>query len=310
MKSVRLSLFVYFLILLAVALGGVSWVSYRSAQEARQATETNSRLLLEARHELVLQHESTAFNEALVGRAKELVQKLDSRAVWVRHQIEPLHVLGMINGGMQQQGHLQVWLWLAESFHPWMVVRLRRPEFHLMPPEPDETPLLGEGEYYQINSFGLRPLARSENLASWMPVDDELRRRANWQGYLDSVTGPDGKVLRRVAMSWLNIGRVEKGVILPSLRPPPPPKGTAGAAGRPAVLFLYARETGARDDALAKMKETLERDKAKLQEITGTHLAELRGNLLWISGGTFLALALGGFLIIRMGLTAAAGEGR
>lgn len=45
MRSIRLSLLLYFLLLLALALGAVSYFSYQSAQEALDAKEASTRSL-------------------------------------------------------------------------------------------------------------------------------------------------------------------------------------------------------------------------------------------------------------------------
>lgn len=304
MKSVRLSLFVYFLILLAAALGAVCWFGYESARAAYEAREASGKESLDIHYKEMCRQVNTDFDRELISRAQALISKLDRRALWVRNQVEPLYVLGL--GNLQQHGHLQVWLWVAQAFHPGMTWRLRTPEFHLLPADKGEAPLLEEGEHYQFNTgFRLQPLAKSEKLSSWLPVDQELRRRANWQEYVDSVIGAEGKPLRRVIRSGLSIGRIQEGLIVPTLRPPgTQPKGPPGA-GRGSVVFQYACETTARDEALADLKQTLDRDLAESREDTGRKLSALRANLLWIGAGTFLGLACGGFIIIRLGLVSA-----
>ena len=45
MRSIRLSLIVYFLVLLAAALGGISWFAYHSTEQALAAKEKSSSVL-------------------------------------------------------------------------------------------------------------------------------------------------------------------------------------------------------------------------------------------------------------------------
>jgi hypothetical protein len=311
-KSVHLSLFVLFVVLLAVALGGLSWFSYRNTQQALQAKEESRSALLGLDYREKCRQVNAEFDQELLERARFVIAKLDGQALWVRNQIEPLNVLGLINSNLQHHGHLQLWLWLAESFQLSMIVRLRTPEFHILP-DKSERPLLEEDEYYQINTRW-RQLARSDNLTFWLPIDEDLPRKANWQGYLDTVTGSDGKSLRRVSMAWLNIGQTRDGLIIP-LRLPGTPrkgpgKGPGTGGGRPGILFQYARDTAACDERLAKLKDNHDRDVLVLQDGVANDLAVLRRNLFIIGGGAFVALSCAGFMVMRFGSVPAPGDNR
>src|SRR5262249_58182777 len=56
MRSIRLSLIVYFLVLLGAALGAVSWSAYHSTQKALEAKEDSTTKLLKTRYEAPRHH--------------------------------------------------------------------------------------------------------------------------------------------------------------------------------------------------------------------------------------------------------------
>ena len=65
MRSIRLSLILYFLLLLGAALGGVSYFCYESTQEALAAKESSTRKLWEKQYDenrrrLEVEHEATS----------------------------------------------------------------------------------------------------------------------------------------------------------------------------------------------------------------------------------------------------------
>ena len=67
MKSIRLSLILYFLLLLAVALGGVSWLSYESTAQALLDKEVSTKKLWEAKFRQDCKEAHESFDRDLAG---------------------------------------------------------------------------------------------------------------------------------------------------------------------------------------------------------------------------------------------------
>src|SRR2546421_8802697 len=96
MKSIRLSLIVYFLLLLAVALGAVSWLSYESTGQALAAKEASGAKLREAQFTEEKDRIKREFDTAMTARAKTL----ESRAVYTRQQLDRLIAWGLVTANV------------------------------------------------------------------------------------------------------------------------------------------------------------------------------------------------------------------
>jgi len=73
MRSIRLSLLVYFLGLLALALGAVSFLVYRSSKETLAEKNVATRKLIERQYEDLRAKERARLDEALLADARRLV---------------------------------------------------------------------------------------------------------------------------------------------------------------------------------------------------------------------------------------------
>ena len=153
MRSIRWSLVLYFLLLLCMTLGAVSYFSYQSTQNARGGQGKKHHGILEAEirsgqgaHHCRVRHEG--FQERAA-----LGQKL----VLHHHRVEPLYVVGMVASGPPITG-----LWnllpLAESTHRGTVKSVAQMRTHLdpriQPLHPDDDHFyppvaMEEGEFYQ-----------------------------------------------------------------------------------------------------------------------------------------------------------------
>ncbi|MEI7686242.1 MAG: hypothetical protein WCL32_14555, partial [Planctomycetota bacterium] len=91
MKSIRVSLIVYFLALLVVSLGGVSLLAYRTAAQTLREKESNSQRLLDAEFQTRELDLRTDFDNALLRKAKLVVAR-QSRP----HRVEWFNVLPIL----------------------------------------------------------------------------------------------------------------------------------------------------------------------------------------------------------------------
>src|SRR5690349_6452166 len=113
MRSIRLSLILYFLLLMGAALAGGAYFCYQSTQEALAAKETSTTKLWIKQFDESKARVEAEFDEKLEARAR----KLGGKAVWYDNRLEWLNVLGMIGTQPQNNGYLAWLLPLAESAH-------------------------------------------------------------------------------------------------------------------------------------------------------------------------------------------------
>src|SRR5262249_43508271 len=86
----------------------------------------------------------------------------------------------------------------------------------------------------------------------------------------------------------------------PPIAPPPPQPLERPAQ---AILIQCAAETTQRDAALAKFAEDLQTDLVQLKTDSHVLLTNFRNQLLWIGLATFGATVVGGFWLVRLGLS-------
>src|SRR5688572_28536594 len=108
MKSIRRSLIVYFLLLLTVALGAVSWTSYRSTAQALRAHQSESKQRLMGQYDARSQAAHTELDQHILRQARTLANM--SRSVIVHS--EGLLPFGAVGAAMMPNGHMQIPIWL------------------------------------------------------------------------------------------------------------------------------------------------------------------------------------------------------
>jgi heavy metal sensor kinase len=337
MRSIRLSLVVYLLVLLGCALGAVSWFSYINSQDSSKLLETqyqqalqdkevSTRKWLERQYEENRKQVEDGFDLDLLRQANDL----SKMAVFIYHQAEPLFALGLIGTADLPLAHLTTPLWLAEAFYPlhpkvWWTwnPRLYPSEVRLVSSgTEDERPFMSEGQFYQTFRWDGHPYERSETLQLedvWMQLDRDIRRKAEGQEqfvhYDETEVLPETKV-RRVTIKT-RVNRSRSGAVIPlrlgskfSGKAPGPPGGRT----RLPIFLQFASDTSQRDESLLALEQKLEQDLAKLasetreaQQKLGSEaqqaLADLRTRILWIGLGTFGALVIGICWLVRHGLS-------
>src|SRR5262249_4834378 len=137
MRSIRLSLTVYLLALLVVALGAASFLVYRTTQSAleagKQATEEQLRSkraatadklqvkfratseMLQAKYEQDCEHEKARLRESLLSQARTLARLVQFQFDRNRFRGKEYNFLGSLGAAATPGGHLLVPLWVAEG---------------------------------------------------------------------------------------------------------------------------------------------------------------------------------------------------
>jgi heavy metal sensor kinase len=368
MKSIRLSLIVYFLCLLALALGAVSAVVYETSHKSLMARETTARKQLRDRFQDRKAAEKDKLDKTLLRRVETLANL--ARTPWGRNRYQDLYFLGTLGSSLTQLGYLQFPVWLLEVSPGPLAFRINRTFAVKLVFDQDHARVvsaLGQvfanpsGPNLALVSLRLdkafhRPWPRGRRsmapppltLNRFLFVDNLFPGNAEGQeAEYCQLTGEAGIIwqkshslvnralpLSRAESNRLPLGKptfrdwqLEPGVSLRvlTLKAPVPPwlfrfqlRRPEGGPGRKAFLGVggwrfpgkppyfilqFALPTRQRDAAIGQLQSELEKDLASLQNESETSLASLRGRLLWIGLVTFAATVLGGFLLIRLGLS-------
>jgi signal transduction histidine kinase len=337
MKSIRFTLIVYFLVLLAAAQGAASWLIYQSGADVHREMQEVKRELLDREFGERSGDEERRFKNELLDHAREVAVLLSRQSIWDKVNTTRLLALGMMNPA---QGHLTGLVWLAEQ-HP---ARMRGPSIRghivwsLLAKEAGQITIAddtlpkfpgGDTGYYQINAEWNPPPWRSRSLGgAVLPFDpDEFSPTEfpiDWKYDEQSVGGRRvRRVMFKVPVNPQFIFRPR----IPQQRPIHPPTERGGERGRgpdrggdrgrpsdrgpdrapepnysPWIVIHVAREPGSLEATLAELESAREAALREHQQEADDSLAALRRRLLTISGGTFLAVLAGGLLIGRIGL--------
>jgi heavy metal sensor kinase len=234
MKSIRLSLVVYFLLLLIAVLGAVSWFVHQLAAGALDER-------YKAAQDLVRSQYAAHCSELQAGFDRRVLRQAHYVAAMSRTSVhvEAAYPAGLIGVAMVPQPHLHVWLWLNEGIAPpWrprdprdvapvaeQLYRFRSTEIDveaaedLIPPDQMRDPRDDEAitvdrppdhthEFFQVFFRDNTPISRSRTLvlANYvLPVDGALlknliERQPHERFEFDTLDAPGGMSLRRVTL--------------------------------------------------------------------------------------------------------------
>src|SRR5262245_51555423 len=128
MRSIRLSLIVYFLIPMALALGAVSAFVYFTTAQTVAAKQRSTQELLLAQYEQRCREERSKLDDALLHQARFLAGTLaQAQPQWNRsHVVLRSFPLGMLSAGLNPNGQVLLPLWIAEGTPSWLSLRLQR----------------------------------------------------------------------------------------------------------------------------------------------------------------------------------------
>jgi two-component system, OmpR family, heavy metal sensor histidine kinase CusS len=316
MKSIRLSLVVYFLALSGAALGAVSWFVYESSNHALQDSAGSKQRLLRTQFDQRVKEVGAALDHRVLSRAQYL-----SRFIrWSHEHYEALFPLGVLGAALQPQGHLATPLWVWEGNHRGLAFTLFKTIPVDITVESAEDVAPHAEDYYQITRSTGEPADWSESLGDdRLPLTERARDPdvlLNQARFKDVLLSSGVKV----RLVTLRTKPRFRQAVLPQMpwgfgrgsgKPPPPerPPDRPGRGGGdkffgrgPSVYLQYAIATSERDATVAGYRAELESNLAHLATESDETLARLRQRLLWVSLATFVALAVGGFYLVRLGL--------
>jgi signal transduction histidine kinase len=114
MKSIRLSLTVYFLVLLGLALGTGFGFMYRNMRQTLQDKTDDRRHLLEVQCEIKSNQLTKEFDDQLLLRARTLANLAAGQWTHI-HRRQEYYILGLLTTVPGPQAHLAAPLWIAEA---------------------------------------------------------------------------------------------------------------------------------------------------------------------------------------------------
>lgn len=324
MKSIRLSLVFYFLALLALALGAVSLLVFRTAHQTLLAKKEATRQLLEAQHKEGRDKAKAKLDEDLLAQA-HLLRRMVQFQMPARLRYREVNTpVGLLTAATVPNGQFLMAAWVAEGAPPGepsggpppLSARLARELIHRLwgafeigfkesDPHPEE------GTYFQIDtdwgSSYRSPSLEEKNW--WLPFDASMFTQDRSPGEVpDDIRLPSGPKVRRVLLKVSGFprrpgsggrGRSSPGRRGPDPKPPPsPPAMTI----QPSIAIQCASDTSRVDPVLAELDDRYRAGLERLDDETDASLLALRNRLLAIALATFAASAVGGFALVRVGL--------
>jgi heavy metal sensor kinase len=213
MKSIRLSLIVYFLALLTVALVAVSVFTYQNTQSTVRAKVGSTRALVQARHEQRVRTLEEEVDDRMLRRAQTLASLAQSQ--FGSGRFEELYSAELVGASAVPMSPaflalpppaLNVALWSEEKgMQAWFGARLAWMLFIHIQFADDVMPREGDGreaEYFQTYGERGRVLQRSRSLGDHsFELEPEVRERLSlFEWHFDSTELEPGVPLRRVTL--------------------------------------------------------------------------------------------------------------
>ena len=331
MPSLRRSLIAYFLVLLGLALLSYALVIDRFANETLRARQESETKRLEQEHERNCQDAEEKFNEQMMVQARTLGNELRSvyKAITDEQQRRPLtpEQQEIHNRVQPHFGTLLAILAFGDTMSTWNAVTLQFLIHHRTSRAalylsilgwPSGTPINPSAEgvrasfensehpdYFQIHSNlnFTRPI-RSKGDNPDLTLDTYGLLETNDKRYDDLDVPQLGHVRRIVYRTYFNPTNF---FILG--RPPTPPGGGRPGGGFPrpgdgqVVYVQYARKLSDLTDQKATITANRDEQLARIETETRASQGTLRVRVAGIACLTFVALVIGGWFIIGIGLS-------
>jgi signal transduction histidine kinase len=314
MKSIRVSLVVYLLLLLGAAWGGVSWLVYRSAAESLQAKQAANQELNRTLYREREREEHDRFDDQLLAKAQFVAHLIQTRFQFERTAVVRFVALGLTQ---ESQAHLFMPLWVMQSWTTRSsitpvtpsIVRKLATQIQINEAELPRDAADSGAEYFQVShEIGITWPPHPPNVEPMFPTSKfDPYKHVDWK--MDDYRIPAGKSVRRVQLKFVPATRITIG---PRRRGSPgdrsPGERSSQNSSQPTVSNLpwivvhVAAEPLRRDLAIARLKSASEQNLAAQTAAAQEELSQLRQRLIWIGVGAFLLTTLGGYFLVGLGL--------
>jgi len=311
MRSIRLSLMVYFLGLLALALGAASVLAYQIANQTLMSKKVATEELITTQFRERCRKEEARLDEELRSQAQTMARWVNFHLDWHRFQYQRLHVLGLLTSHLSPNGYLLTPAWLFQGVRSPLyfeishrnLPKIRINEDELRTHLDDQAPEFFQidsawGSSYRSRSLGLRVLPL--NIQMFAP------KQVLHASFEDIRLDPELEV-RRVILKTPSARSIRFPHPPPWGSGRPEPVGSPGnrldSVARPSIFIQCAFDVSKREQILAGFQEGRDRELASLDAETQASLLGLRNRLLAIASITFALTALGTLWLVNLGLT-------
>ena len=329
MRSIGLSLMVYFLGLLAVALGVASVIGYETSRQTLEAKKDATAQLIESQYAERCRAEQKRLDDDLLAQAQTLARVAHFQFDRARLHYRALNALGLLAVVTAPNAYVLAPTWAGQAAHGQFSFDLNRKNLKdLGEITLDDREVLEQVSpyYFQINSvWGASE--RSKSLGEHLlPVDSQAftaEQGPPWKAadYMMAQVGPMRRVTLKTSVPITPSPRHGRGDYGRDNRssPPPPsrqlqPRRSRGdrppsppqppeLQPRSAIFVQCAASTNDRDLAVALLKARRNDALIALDAETNLSLARLRNRLLLTSGVAFLLAVVGCFGLVRLGLS-------
>jgi heavy metal sensor kinase len=312
MHSIRLSLTVYFLLLLGAALGGASWFILRTAGQTLQDKRTATSDLVRAQYEERCRQERERFDKALLDQAQMLTRLAQFQFQFDMSQVRTLNMAGLFTAGLQPSATAAVPLWMAASqrgpisfeMYRHRITEIRLPQSDLLDHADGMV-----AEYYQINASWGGSFHSKELGQRSFPVDSLVFAADDglWWQFDDTVLEPDTAVRRvRLKSAMARFAPPTPPNERPLDRPPDPRRRGRGRPEFPPRMALFvqcASSTHHRDQAIEQLAAARDEELGQIDRATEDSLAGLRNRMLAMATVAFLVGVTGCLGIVRVALS-------
>jgi signal transduction histidine kinase len=306
MRSIRLSLLGYFLVLLALALGAMSFLVDEIAGKTLNDKEAKAKDILNEKKDEQIQVERSKLDKQLDSQVGFMAWTAITHFESHRTPHAELFGLMALATALEPAAPVTTAIQTSEFRQGVIIDYLVRQALAKIKFDEDRHP---EGdqpeiEYFQIeDEFGHVWRSRSLNDASFVDPPPKLELpaigRPQWPHVYDDTKLELGSPVRRATMKapiyrYRPFGR-------PRQSNPNPPRATLGSP--PSFFTVQVASTTTKlDAAIAKIEADYDEKAAELEAASRATLAQLRRQLLVISLATFSACMLGGFGLVWLGL--------
>ncbi len=338
MRSIRLSLIVYFLVLLTGALGAVSWFSYQTTAESLRERQRDSQKMIEAQYETRKHAARAELDRHILRQARAIAGMPLVSVLYEAVYATSVLAAPLTPANVQMQiwlpdtriwpkakdaprPYIPFWLWATQDKdknRPRSDTQRFYPKFtHLQSSEHMffNADLEHPQEYFQTyrsaegQSAHGQPMQRSETMGDlWFVLDPERRDNATlFTEYYDEVELKPGVRVTRVTLKMPVAGFGGVTFLGPWRGPQPPGKGPKGPprpvdTKTPTLFIQYAADLAPIDEKIQQFARERDDQIAGLEQIIAADLEQLRTRMLWIGLSALVALWFGGYVVIRLGL--------
>jgi signal transduction histidine kinase len=315
MMSIRRSLILCFLTLLAVALGSVSGIACWTAADALEARKYATGELLKEQHERRCNRERRNFDNALLIHARTIASLAQFQVQAKRQYIPDLEPLGILTASLAPEAHLHVPLWLAQSSQGPLAYRIFRLATTEIQIAPEDLPLFGDDKvadspiskylslphYIQISTIWgttWQSASMEQGELAFPDHPEDFADLPLFESRFDYCELDPGVKVRRVVLRAPVVRFRQIGG--PVSRTPPRP---ASETREPTSLLIQAAaDPTVRNRELEKLETEYEAALAQLETESAATLHGLRWQVAGIAFLTFVLTLGGGFALVRLGL--------